>query len=219
MELPYPSFLQKFQRSWGKQQHTTVMGPTRCGKTWLCADLLKPRPYAVLLCVKGKDATIGRYEGWKVISKWEDRGWRDNHVVLWPPARTLQEAKQIRPAIQNCLEKVYVEGSFTMGLDDLKYLAQSLGLHSDLSTMYATAGSNDISLLGCGQSPLGIKVQEALHQSSHWLIFHQADDRNVCRMAEVSGVSRQMMREYNRLLVGRDFLWIQSMEEPVHVRR
>lgn len=225
--LSYPQFLKELKRYdaqkedyvWAQGEHLTVMGPTGCGKTWICRDVVNLRKYVVVFCAKSKDKTILRYEGYKILDEWRDRYYRDQHVILWPRNRTLDEAKEnVRPRIKEALDSIYVEGGWTAQLDDLNYLCNELGLKRDIQTMYGQVRANDTSLVGCGQSPFGI-VQYALNQASHWLMFHMADGRNADRMAEVCGLAPKQVERANGELVGRDFLWFQPMKEPIRVRR
>jgi hypothetical protein len=218
-ELTYSHFLKLFRQRWQPGQHVTIMGPTGSGKTWILADVLNLRKYAVVLCTKGRDVTMHRFVGWKILDTWQDRYYREHHVILWPRARTLEEAKRnIRPRVKEALDSIYVEGGWTLGLDDLRYLCDALGLKNDLMTMYGQVRSHGTSLVACGQRPFGI-IQPALDQASHWLLFYQADKRDIERMAEVSGLSRHDVTRANAALRGRDFLWMQSMEQPILVRR
>lgn len=215
----YRNFLPHFAGVWEQGQHVTVMGPTGCGKTWLCADLLGMRRYVVVICSKTRDKTMSRFEGYKVLDDWSGRFYRERKVIIWPRARTLDEAKaNLRPVIKKALDGIYVEGGWTVNLDDLKYLCSGLGLKNDIETMYGQVRSNDSSLVGCGQRPYGI-VQPALDQASHWLLFHQSDDRDTDRMAEVSGLNRKEVAAANAALAGRDFLWFRPMHETILVRR
>ncbi len=218
-EVSYTSFLEQFKAAWKQGEHVTIMGPTGSGKTWLSADLLSMHKYVVVFCTKGRDATMQRFAGWHILDRWSDRYYRDTKIILWPKARTLEEAKyNVQPCIKEALDAIYVEGGWTVGLDDLKYLCEGLNLKTDLSVMYGQVRSHGTSLVGCGQRPFGI-IQPALDQASHWLLFYQADKRDVDRMSEVAGLSRQHITAVNYRLRGRDFMWLRPMYGPIIVRR
>lgn len=218
-EYSYNKFLQEFGAGWKQGDHVTVMGPTGCGKTWLCADLLQMRRYVVVICSKSRDRTIQRFHGYRILDDWDDRYYRDTKVIIWPKARTLDEAKaNLRPQIKKALDGIYVEGGWTANLDDLKYLCTGLGLKADIETMYGQVRSNDSSLVGCAQRPYGM-VQPALDQATHWLMFHQSDGRDTDRMAEVAGLNPKMVSASNEQVGEFQFLWFRRMAEPVLVRR
>lgn len=219
MEVTQAQFLALLRKEWEPGDDIAVFGPKGVGKTYLLADILELRKYAVLISAKFKDRTITeRYSNYRVIEDWKERHVWDRKVVLWPRPQHLRDAKIMGPAIYRCLDAIYLSGGWAVVLDDVRFLDDSLGLGDDINNFISLVRSHDTSVVSMMQRPFDVP-QMCIDQPEFWIMFHTSDDRSLDRIAKASGVDLKALRVSNSQLGEYDVLLVRRFKEPLIVRR
>lgn len=193
--VPWQTFYSQWSQDYKQDQHVTVIGPTGCGKTTLCTELVKPRGYVVATGVKYRDDTMSLLEsqGWTRISEWKNRPRSAQRVLLWPKESSLKKLEATHKKVfADLLEAIYKTGHWTLWSDELRYLTDYVGLGKLYRSLYVLARSGKISLVSSAQRPAFVPL-EAYSQASHLILFRTGDERDLERMGSMNGVNKRLV--------------------------
>ena len=200
---------------WPQGQHVNVVGPTGSGKTVLNRHLLRRRDYVVVLGVKQRDPELyGPFqaEGYHLVRKFDPEPpadaerWR----VLFVPQTDKYgtEARQEKSkAFRQAIHDVMRAGDWCLYGDDILYLSDQLGLKPDLEELWILSRSEGISVVASSQEPVNIPVM-AYSAATHLFLFKNPDLYRAKRMAELTGVNREVAQETIMRLPDHEFLYI-----------
>lgn len=183
-------------------QHVGVIGPTGQGKTTLVVNILPMTPYTVVFGFKPQDETLqqllkrnrvggGRY---KRLDRWVNK---DADLiprrVLWPDMTRLGSTVANRGVFKRALEEIYLDGCWTVYLDDLWFMAHEMDLEHEVKiylTMFRSLKGN---LITASQRPSWIPL-EVFDQSTHLFFLRDNDERNLNRISGISYVSARQVK-------------------------
>ena len=230
-KISYDEFLGQLRKEWAQGQHLTIGGPTGSGKTWIAADVLTVRRYVVAISNKKQDESLDRqfigHSKFKTVTRFPPNSYKVEKVLFWiKPKGDLLELDFIRQKglIRKCISHCFNVGSWCIYFDDLFYISDTLGMKKLIQWMYTNIRSNGNTIVSCLQRPFWVPV-EAVSQTSHFLMLHFNDERDVLRVAESYGVSPKTLLALNSQLrvatkkEGGDFIWLRQGKEPVFVER
>lgn len=181
---------------WSQGEHVALIGATGLGKTTLALNLLPMRRYIVVFASKPRDKVMTslRKQGYKYVKEWKPYSpAKYPKRLLWPPADKLDSKDKQRETFHDAFERIYVEGSWTVFVDETWYLVNTLHLGQDIKTYLLQARSLNISLLLAAQRPAWIPV-EVFNQSTHLFFFRENDERNLKRISDIGWLSAQTIR-------------------------
>lgn len=216
-ELPpfvrWDEFLRDFK--WEQGQHLTTVGPTGSGKTVLNRELLKRRDFVVVLGIKNRDPELyGPFErqGYRLVHTFdatpppESNRWR---VLLVP--KTDKHGAEARTAkakvFRQALNDIQDAGNWCVYADDVQYLADQLRLFAELEELWILGRSEGVSVVASSQEPVNIPVM-AYSAATHLFLFKNPDLYRARRMAELTGVNREVAQETIMRLPDHEFLYI-----------
>lgn len=184
-----------FGDAWRPGEHVTALGHTGSGKSHALAALVGSRRFSVILATKPKDPLLSWYErnGWTRIEDWPPPEGTER-VLLWPRYRRPSDRPRQAAVLRDALDHIFPEGAWTVVVDELHYLADSLGLGDLLTDYWRQGRSNGLSLVGGTQRPAHIPL-DAYSAPRLLLLFRMSDRRDLDRLADISGdVDRDMLR-------------------------
>jgi len=107
-------------------------------------------------------------------------------VVYWPATGSLSDVGRQREAVLEVLESVWETGSWAIYLDEVRYMADKLGLATELEQLLLQGRALGISLVGATQRPAWIPLE--FYSEAHHLFFWRSNDkRNRARLSEIGG--------------------------------
>lgn len=192
--VAWPHFLRLFQ--WGQGEHITVIGRTGSGKTHLSLQLLPRRRYVLVIATKPRDPLIAQLKrrGYHVTREWPVPHEVYPRVVYWPRIEQVADVAGQRAGIARVLADVYKSGAWAVYCDEIRYLADTLGLRSYLELLWLQGRSLNVSLVGGTQRPAWVPP-EAFSQASHLFLFRETDQRNLKRLGEIGGIDSDLLRQ------------------------
>lgn len=189
--VPWPDFVRRI--SWKQGEHVALVGPTGCGKTNLAFWLLPHRKFIIIFATKPTDDSLvkfGQHNGFKVLHKWEKlSAKRFPRRILWPESRNLElmESAQ-KQAFVHAMQGMYVQGGWTIYIDELWWFCQQLGLTRYVKIFLQQARAMKESLVVATQRPAWVPV-EVYDQSTHLFFWRDTDERNLRRLSGISWIN------------------------------
>lgn len=216
-------------------EHVTVVGPTGCGKTTICFELLdaiaSPELPAVVLVKKPRDDVVkdwAKLSGFKKTQTWppvmkrgfskksggllkKRRGW-----IFWPRqdlADIDKDTKQISEDFRRAINECYRRGDRILFIDDLVGFSKELGLERILKTVYMEGRAMGCGLWGAIQRPYEAPVI-MYGAANHLILFKDPDKRSTDRFKDIGGVDRDLVENTVNSLTAHEFLYIGRTMAP-----
>lgn len=217
LELPpfvrFDRFLDKWE--WKQGEHVTTIGPTGSGKTVLNRQLLRRRDYVVVLGIKNHDPELyGPFasEGYELTSRFqpEPPDEAQEAKILFVPKTELHgtEARARKSkAFRQVLNDVYDVGYWCVYADDIQYMADKLRLAPEFEELWMLGRSEGVSLVASSQEPIDIPLM-AYGMATHLFLFANRDLVRARRMAELTGINREVAEQTILRLPEHEFLYI-----------
>jgi len=209
----WDTFMSKFR--WQQGDHITTIGPTKSGKTVLNRQLLILREFVVVLGVKNRDPEL--------YAPFEAQGYELRHTfnpeppenadvyrVLFVPRSSKHgaEARKEKAAkFRNALNEIYDAGGWCVYADDVQYQADQLKLATEFEELWMLGRSEGVTVVASSQEPVNIPVM-AYGMATHLFLFANRDLYRARRMAELTGVNREIAEKTILELPPHEFLYI-----------
>ena len=220
-----------FVAAWGyprgefQPEHIEILGPTRGGKTYFQAVILKMRAKArrshiVVLATKPADATISAM-GWPIVTKWPPPDQRKyEQVIYWAkrPSPDDDGIEQQRTMVKRLLNELFEpSANVILVWDEIAYVEQVLKLESYV-TMYMREGAG-LGITNVLNTQRGARVSRYVHSESSWTVcFRPKDADDAKRIAEILGDRQHYMQVLNTLdSVKREFLIVHSLTQESYI--
>ena len=210
---------------WRPGEHVSILGPTGSGKSHLALALLEQRRYVVALCNKTRDSTLAplvrRGGGWRRIKTWPPPvpPRFAPKVVVWPKPRSLSTARgEQADAFAATLDGIYLGGGWCLFIDEAYYLANTLGLATDMKVLWQQGRSAGTSIVACSQRPAFIPL-EMYSEASHVFIFRLRDQQSIKRLGEVGNVDPRQLAGVVESLDRWEFAYVDARSGNVAVSR
>lgn len=214
MEIPYTpwsKFLQDFR--WKQGEHVAAIAPAGAGKTTLIRELLPYRRYSIFFGTKPDDPLYRKIiqQGYRRIeSISEVRPWEEK-VFLWPKQRkTIPETLDAqREAFRTALDVIVTQRSWTVWVDESKYLSEMLRLKTELTYCIEQLRSIDATVICGAQRPAWLPPS-VLSNATHTFLWKSTNRDDAIKLADLGGIDAQEVRLAARNLDSHEFLYIKT---------
>lgn len=195
--VPWPQFVESMK--WVQGEHVALIGPTGSGKTNLAFWLLPHRKFITVFATKPRDESLlkfGKHNGFKVIRKWERLSvTKFPRRILWPEAQNLETMeREQREQFVTAMQAMYIQGGWTIYIDELWWLCQQLGLTKYVKIFLQQARALKESIVVATQRPAWVPV-EVYDQSTHLFFWRDTDERNLRRLSGISWINARRIVE------------------------
>lgn len=215
--VTWDEFLRVFH--WNQGQHLAMIGPTESGKTNLAIHLLDRPKYVAVMATKPRDDTmraLQKNSGYKVLRAWLPwYGWlspdKAPRRIIWPYIGRLDPAtvKNQRERLHEAFQHVYSEGGWTLYVDELWYIINTLKLDFDVKMFLLQARSLNVSLAVATQRPAFVPL-EVYDQSTHLFFWRDNDERNLSRISGINWRNANEIRTIVANLKQHEFLYVHN---------
>lgn len=193
--VEWAEFLDRFD--WRQGEHVGVIGPTGSGKTTLIFQLLDRRDYVVVVATKPRDPLVTglKHQGYKVVRSWPDHidPAVTARLILWPRFKGEHDLIRQQRAIHRGLASAFAATGWTLVLDEVAYVANSLKLRRSLEVLWQQGRSVGITVVAGTQRPAHVPLF-LYDQSTHLFFFRDNDRRNLDRIAGLGGLDSDQIR-------------------------
>lgn len=197
-----------------QSQHITFIAPTGQGKTTLEIRLIDLRKNIIFLGTKSDDETQDELGplGFHIAKSMNDVSWDvSTRWVINPGGlRKNEEVEDMkrrqRPLYKAAIAAAYHMGSTCLVVDEGRYICDYLGLKDEVTLAYLQGRSHKTSVVMGTQRPRWVPL-EAFDQATHLFFWKDNDTGNIDRIAELSGLRRQQVKQIVPRLEEYQFLY------------
>lgn len=209
--VPWDVFYTKFFE-WHPGEHVTMIGPTGQGKTTAMLGILPKRKYRAVLGTKPADDTLDdlvKRKGYVLMDRWRAMDPEDfPHRILWPNARDLDAVDTQKSIFKDGLSRMFREGGWCVGADELGYLTDMLGLRKEIKLFLIQGRSLGISFISATQRPSWVPL-EVYSQATHLFMWRTTLPEDVQRLSNLNGtVDPKEIASYLARLEKFQFLYV-----------
>jgi hypothetical protein len=209
--VPWQEFKSQFR--WKQGEHLTAVAPTGAGKTTLFSELMPFRGYNIMFGTKPADKSYDRIlrNGYKRIESINEiRSYHDNYL-LWP-----RQAKTIRDTMLNqrkvfleAMDSIVEQQSWTVWIDESKYIAEMLKLKTELTYCLEQLRSINATVI-CGAQRPAFLPMSALSSATHIFTWKTQLDADKKRLSDIGGINVREVMQAMESLDSHEFLYIKT---------
>lgn len=210
-DINWEEFKTRFR--WSPGEHLTAVAPTGAGKTTLFSELMPFRKYNIMFGTKPADSTYDKIlrQGYKRIESVSEIRSYHHKYLLWPKyGNTIRETKiKQRAAFLEAMDTIVNQQSWTVWVDESKYIAEMLQLKGELTFMLEQLRSVNATVISGAQRPAFLPVS-ALSSATHiffWKTTHDADKK---RLSDIGGINDKEIAGVLDTLGKHEFLYIKT---------
>jgi len=213
-EYPLVSW-DEFRRTfrWKQGEHLAAVAPTGAGKTMLFSELMPYRGYNIMFGTKRADKSYDKIlrQGFRRVESIHDIKPWDRNVLLWPrqrdsiPETVLAQQKAFREA----LDVVVKQKSWTVWVDEAKYLAEFLKLRTELIYCLEQLRSINATIICGAQRPAWLPAS-VLSNSTHAFLWKTTNADDAKKLADIGGIDAKAVAEALKQLGPHEFLYIRT---------
>lgn len=239
IDVAWDEFLPWFLSSYRQDEHVSLLGPTKTGKTTLAREILEARECVIVIATKPEDPVVDKFQeyGYRIqetldiptvetevdgeTKRRPHRSYR--RIVLWPRAerdragrwRNIDEMTAYQKAeITKAIEYARRSRRWTLFTDDVLSLAEDLRLGPDLKWYWRNGRSAGLTLVAASQRPAW--VPREMYSAPEHLFFWQTRDKNdLERLADIgAGLDKKQLEAVITGLKRYEFLYLAPREHP-----
>jgi len=182
---------------WRQGEHVTLIGPTGSGKTTLTNEILDKRSYILFFSTKQRDDTQAQLltQGFRTAATFDEVHTDIGRYWVIKPKLNKKEAVSVsaikrrqQTVFQDSLMKAFRQGSWTIVLDEVRYLTGYLGLSDEVELVSLQGRSERVSLVCGTQRPRWVPL-EVYANATHLFFWRNPDRGDINRVAELVGVA------------------------------
>lgn len=197
---------------WKQGEHVIIIGDTGTGKTYLESKILPIRKHVILLRTKPDDI---KFDGFKKVTSQLSIGSipfgvDGKRLTRWMLQPKFNDFGEQQREIARAFQMAWVEGGWTLVVDEAYYLTNVLKLERPLNMLLTQGRSKNITAVVGMQRPAWIS-RFTLSQATHAFIF-RCEGRDLKNLADA--LSPKIVKPVQELS-GHDFIYFNRATREV----
>jgi hypothetical protein len=184
--VEWDTFAKWFGSTWRAGEHMACIAPTGGGKSTFVVRLLALRQYVLAIDPKGEDSTLTA-SGFQRIRSWPPPEQIRKDIADGKPARlivgggirTPEDWAHLERTVGACLDGAFVEGGWTVFMDELQIGAQMMGHSRAIQRNLVGARDKGVSMVTAYQAPSWVPT--AASRQAKWLAIWPTRDQDVIK--------------------------------------
>jgi len=217
---PWEQLKREFR--WRQGEHLAAIAPTGAGKTTLFSELMPYRKYNIMFGTKPADDTYDWIlkNGFQRIESVDEIRSYHNNYLLWPSQRKTIPQTLIaqRKAFAEAMDVIVQQRSWTVWVDESKYIAEMLKLRTELTYCLEQLRSIDATVICGAQRPAFLPLS-VLSNSSHIFMWKTTLDTDAKRLGDIGGVDAKQVMLEAKTLDRHEFLYIRTRGTEARIIR
>lgn len=218
--VEWNEFLRRFK--WRPGEHLTAIAPTGAGKTTLLFKLLPYRKYSIFFGTKPDDPLYRQIirSGFRRVESFDEiRPW-ENKIMLWPHSkRTIpQTLLAQRDAFRDALNTIVHQTSWTVWIDEAKYVSEMLKLRTELTYAVEQLRSINATVVSGAQRPAWLPPS-VLSNATHVFLWKSTNRDDAAKLADIGGIDAREVRDQARSLGKHEFIYIKTRGTDTSILR
>jgi len=217
---PWEQLKREFR--WRQGEHLAAIAPTGAGKTTLFSELMPYRKYNIMFGTKPADDTYDwiLMNGFQRIESVDEIRSYHNNYLLWPSQRKTIPQTLIaqRKAFAEAMDVIVQQRSWTVWVDESKYIAEMLKLRTELTYCLEQLRSIDATVICGAQRPAFLPLS-VLSNSSHIFMWKTTLDTDAKRLGDIGGVDAKQVMLEAKTLDRHEFLYIRTRGTEARIIR
>lgn len=218
--VPWDEFKRAFR--WRQGEHVTAVAPTGAGKTTLFSELMPYRKWNIMLGTKPDDDTYRKIlrNGFKRIERITEATPTHTNYLLWPHQRpTIRETMAVQRAVfLEAMDTIVNQRSWTVWVDESKYMAQNLGLNRELTYCLEQLRSINATVISGAQRPAFLPLS-ALSSATHIFLWKSLLRQDAQRLADIGGIDVKELTEELKSLGKFEFVYVKTRGTEASMKR
>lgn len=225
--MPWPQFLSWFDRRWEAGDHVALVGMTKSGKTTLARQIIKLRDFCVVLGTKSRDDSLYgplKAQGFVLRESWDPWQWRrtgERYVIFAPPLEIADEPtpKEVGEAMaaqaaafRTALLQIFKAGGWCVFADEVKYLADDMGLARELNLLWLQGRSLGVTIVAATQRPRSVPLN-TFEQATWFYLWRISDREDRRRASEMTGQLAPIIFEAAARLPRNEFVCVTKADD------
>lgn len=208
---------------WAQGEHLVILAPTGAGKTTLISEILPKRKFNIIFGTKKADDMydfIVKKRGFRAVESFDEIKHWERNILLWPKHESVirQTYAKQKNVFTDALNHIVKQGSWTIWLDEMKYMHEQLRMGPEITFLYEQMRSMKSSVIGAAQRPAFVP-QSALTNATHSFLWKTTKAEDAKRIADIGGIdSKEIMAEL-KTLGAREFVYIKTRGTEAHIVR
>jgi len=217
---PWEQLKREFR--WRQGEHLAAIAPTGAGKTTLFSELMPYRKYNIMFGTKPADDTYDWIlkNGFQRIESVDEIRSYHNNYLLWPSQRKTIPQTLIaqRKAFAEAMDVIVQQRSWTVWVDESKYIAEMPKLRTELTYCLEQLRSIDATVICGAQRPAFLPLS-VLSNSSHIFMWKTTLDTDAKRLGDIGGVDAKQVMLEAKTLDRHEFLYIRTRGTEARIIR
>ena len=209
--VAWSQFLDSF--NWRQGEHVTAIAPPGAGKTTLFKAIMGYRSYNIIFGTKPADPLYNDLiaSGFRRVENFSDIKSYDRNILLWPKYAGSIPAimEKQRQVFKLALDSIVKQGSWSVWLDESKYIAEMLGLRKEISFCVDQLRSNNSSIICGAQRPAWLPPS-VLANATHVFLWKSTNREDQIKLADIGGIDAKLVRDEAKSLGKHEFIYVKT---------
>lgn len=221
--LPWPVFMRELDRRWRPgppdwpNPNIAVVSMAGSGKSRFVREIVGLRDRVVLFGTKQQDPPLYDplvKDGWKIQARWNPQDTSHERVIFRPPLAgpSKEDLAHQREAFRRALIQLFRVGGWTLWLDEVRYLSETLKLADELNLLWLQGRAMGVVIVALTQRPVSVPLN-MFEQSRFLATFKVKGQEDRRTMSSYTGEAQPVVFDVAARLPKFELLFVDAEDD------